>query len=105
MFVQANLSLISARHCKVKAFFRRPVLEGVPEDSLHSGSTAAARNAQHFSVNIGYSIEKGVHHGFVHLIRNISTSVEKSDKTTAGESSSLDNRDGRVIVIIIRAVK
>ena len=86
LFVQMNLSLVSARHCKVKAFFRRPPVEApLPEGSLHSSSIVAARNAQPSASSIGYSFEKGVHHGFVHWIRNISISVEKSDKSTAGD--------------------
>lgn len=86
LFVQMNLSLVSARHCKVKAFFRRPPVETpLPEGSLHSSSIVVARNTQPSASSIGYSFEKGVHHGFVHWIRNISISAEKSDKSTAGD--------------------
>ena len=77
LFVQLNLSLISARYCKMSLFYRNP-----PADIIEPEDFDRRNLGELFS---GYACQRGVHHGFVQWIRNLVTLEDKSEK-----SDSLD---------------
>jgi hypothetical protein len=65
VFIKTNLSLISARYCSIRAFFRR--LEYSTDDSYIDGEKGLTRKVY---TTMGYSCNKGVYSGFMQLSRD-----------------------------------
>lgn len=69
VFRKANLELISARNCSVKAFWRRSAETVMSEKHLSSNSVSALRK-QH-STMMGFNYQDGVCSGFMQLAKEL----------------------------------
>lgn len=68
LFIRTNLSLISSRTCTVRAFFRRPKVEGTINEDF-SDLNLQQNPKRKACTSMGYHFSGGIHSGFMQLVK------------------------------------